>query len=110
MEQQKLPNGVLIIVLGIFGFLCCCTGILGVIPAGIGFYLASKSGILYKENPDAYDNFSQIKTGKIICLIALILSALMTARWGYVIFEMGGVSDLIEEFRKAYAEGMEQYQ
>ncbi len=85
MEQQKLPNGILIIVLGIFGYLCCCFAGLGVIPSAIAFYLATKSEKLYKENPELYDNYSQIKTGKIVALIALILCLLMIVRFVYVI-------------------------
>lgn len=85
MEQQKLPNGILIIVLGIFGYLCCCFAGLGVIPSAIAFYLATKSEKLYKENPELYDNYSQIKTGKIVALIALILCLLMLVRFVYVL-------------------------
>ncbi|MEZ4809165.1 MAG: CCC motif membrane protein [Allomuricauda sp.] len=110
MEQKKLPNGVLNIVLGIFGFICCCTGIFGAIPAGIGFYLAKKSEKLYRESPDEYDNYNQIKTGKIITLIALILSLIMLVRWIYIIYSAGGFGEFIEEFKSAYQEAMEQYQ
>ncbi len=85
MEQQKLPNATMIIVLGIFGYLCCCFGGLGAIPAGIAFFKAKKSEEIYAENPELYDNISQIKTGKIVALIALILSALMMVRWIYVL-------------------------
>ena len=110
MEQKKLPNGVLSIVLGIFGFICCCTGILGAIPSGIGFYLARDSEKLYKSDPDAYDNYSQIKTGKIISLIGLVLSLIMIVRWIYIIYNAGGIAEFIEEFKSAYQEGLEQYQ
>ncbi|MGB5554230.1 MAG: CCC motif membrane protein [Flavobacteriaceae bacterium] len=85
MEQRKLPNETLIIVLGIFGFICCCFAGIGAIPAGIGYFLATKSEKIYAENPDQYDNLSQIKTGKIIALIALIISVLMLVRFIYVI-------------------------
>ncbi|MEO9513820.1 MAG: CCC motif membrane protein [Flavobacteriaceae bacterium] len=110
MEQKKLPNGVLSIVLGIFGFVCCCTGIFGATISGIGFYLARKSEKIYKENPDDYDNYGQIKAGKIISLIALILSLIMVVRWIYIIYNAGGVAEFIEEFKTAYQEAMEQYQ
>lgn len=109
MEKKQLPNGVLSIVLGILGFLCCCTGIFGAIPAGIGFFLARKSEKLYKENPEGYDNYSQIKTAKIVSLIALILSLLMVARWIYIIVTAGGMAEFQEEFMRAYEEALEQY-
>ncbi|MDT0540783.1 MULTISPECIES: CCC motif membrane protein [Croceitalea] len=109
MEQKKLPNGVLSIVLGIFGFLCCCTGILGAISSGIGLKLALKSEKLFKGAPEEYDNFSQIKTAKIINIIALALSVLMIIRWIYIIFNAGGLGQFIEEFKEAYGQAMEQY-
>ncbi|WP_190809301.1 CCC motif membrane protein [Flagellimonas sp. S3867] len=109
MEQKKLPNGVLSIVLGIFGFICCCTGIFGAISSGVGFFLAKKSEKIYQENPDEYDNYGQIKTAKIISLIALILSLLMVIRWIYIIYSAGGFSEFMEEFRAAYEEAVEQY-
>ncbi len=85
MEQQKLPNGTLIIVLGILGYLCCCFAGLGIVPSGIAFYLAQKSEKLYAANPELYENIGQIKTGKIVALIAMILSALVLIRWIYVL-------------------------
>lgn len=105
MEQQKLPNGTMIIVLGIFGYLCCCAAGLGIIPSGIAFYMAKKSEKLYAENPEAYDNAGQIKTGKIVALIAVILNLLMVVRWIYVI-ATGGV----DEMQDAWKEAMEQIQ
>ncbi|CAG2535416.1 hypothetical protein MAR621_01222 [Maribacter dokdonensis] len=85
MEQQKLPNATLIFILGIAGYLCCCFAGIGIIPAGIAFFLAIKSEKIYKENPELYDNYKQIKTGKTVSLIALILCALMVIRFIYVI-------------------------
>ena len=110
MEQKKLPNGVLSIVLGILGFICCCTGVLGAISSGIGFYLALQSEKMYKADPEAYDNYGQIKTGKIISLIALILSVLMIVRWAYSIYNAGGIAEFWEEFSAAYEEAMQQYE
>lgn len=85
MEQQKLPNSTLIIVLGIFGYLCCCFSGIGIIPSGIAYYLARQSEKIYAENPDLYDNRNQIKTGKTVALIAIILNVLMIIRFVYVI-------------------------
>ncbi len=99
MEQQKLPNETLIIVLGILGYLCCCFAGIGIIPSGIAFYLARKSEKLYAENPELYSNMSQIKTGKIIALIAVILSALVLIRWIYVL-STNDWSDIMEQSRE----------
>ena len=44
MEQQKLPNATISIVLGIISFIgCCCTsGFGGVVLSGIALFLAKK--------------------------------------------------------------------
>tara|TARA_R110002050_G_scaffold267266_2_gene408901 strand:+ start:53415 stop:53741 length:327 start_codon:yes stop_codon:yes gene_type:complete len=103
MEQQKLPNSTMIIVLGIFGYLCCCFAGLGIIPSGIAFFMANKSQKMYEADPEAYDNYSQIKTGKIVALIALILNALIVIRYVYL-FSTGG----FEIFQEQYDEMMRQ--
>lgn len=99
MVQQKLPNATTIIVLGIFGYLCCCFAGTGIIPAGIAFFMARKSEKIYAENPELYDNISQIKTGKIVALVALILSALVLIRWIYVL-STGDWDDIMEQSRE----------
>ncbi len=106
MEQQKLPNATMIIVLGILGYLCCCFAGLGIIPSAIAFFMARKSESIYKENPEAYDNMSQIKTGKIVALIALVINTLYLARVAYVLMT-GDWDELQEEFTRAYEEAME---
>lgn len=83
MEQQKLPNATMIIVLSIFGYLCCCFAGIGIIPSGIAFYMANKSQKMYEANPELYDNYSTIKTGKIVAMIALILNVLMVVKLIY---------------------------
>ena len=106
MEQQKLPNATMIIVLGIMGYLCCCFAGLGAIPSAIAFFMARKSEKIYAENPEAYDNMSQIKTGKIVALIALIINALFILRLIYVISTVGW-SEMSDEFMRAYEEAMD---
>lgn len=106
MEQRSLPNGVLIIVLGIFGYLCCCIVGLGIIPAAIAFYLANEAQKMYALNPETYTNINQIKTGKIIASIALILNILMIL---YVIYTISSVGweAWSDEFMRRWNEGME---
>ena len=77
MEQQKLPNVTIVIVLSIIGFLCCCiAGISGILFGGIGLILALKDEKLYNTNPEGYSNFSQLKTAKILAIIALAMGVL----------------------------------
>lgn len=99
MEKQKLPNAVASIVLGILGFLCCCILGSGIVPAGIAFFLAKKSEKLNAENPELYDNYSQIKTAKIIAIIAIALNVLMIIRTIYVISTVGW-DEMIEQSKQ----------
>ena len=89
MEKQQLPNGVAAILLGIFGFVCCCLFGAGLIPSTIGFFLARKSEKIYQDNPDEYGNYSQIKTAKIIALIAMIINILFIIRFIYIVSTVG---------------------
>ena len=66
MEQQKLPNSTLILVLGILSIpTCCCYGVLGLILGIIAIVLANKAAKVYAENPELYTGFQNVKTGKI---------------------------------------------
>ena len=74
--QEKLPNATPVLVLGVLSIIICfCYGI-GAILGGIGLYLANKDIKMYNENPNRYSNLSNVKTGKVLCIIGLILSVL----------------------------------
>jgi hypothetical protein len=77
MEQQKLPNVTLILVLGIASILLCwCYGILGLILSVIGLILAMNSSKTYNANPQDYTNYTALKTAKIVSIIGLVLNIL----------------------------------
>lgn len=107
MEQQKLPNVTIVIVLSIIGFLCCCfAGVPGILFGGIGLMLALKDQKKYQENPEGYSNFSQLKTAKILAIIALVVGVLYLAYTVFAISQMGGWEAYMEKVN----EMMEQYQ
>ncbi len=110
MEKQKLPNAMISLVLGILSFIgCCCTsGFGGVILSGIALFLAKKDEKKYAENPELYENFGQVKTAKIIAIIGLVLSALVTL---YVVYLMttGQYGEMMEQLQKM-GEEMQQQQ
>ena len=84
MEQQKLPNSTLILVFGIISIVtCCCYGIIGLIFGIIAMVMAKKATAMYMEAPEQYSGFQNVKTGKILAIIGIILSALYV---GYLIF------------------------
>lgn len=107
MEQQKLPNVTIVIVLSIVGYLCCCIGGLpAIILGGIGLLLALKDEKLYKANPENYSNYSQLKTAKILAIIALVLGVLYLGNTIYQISSMGGWEGYLEQSQEI----MEQWQ
>ena len=106
MEQQKLPNVTIAIVLAILGFVCCCIGGLpAIILGGIALYLAKSAENKYKENPEGYSNYSQLKTAKIIAIIVLVIGILYLALSIFQIQQAGGWEAHMERTR----EMMEQF-
>ncbi|NAS11349.1 CCC motif membrane protein [Poritiphilus flavus] len=101
MEQQKLPNVTIAIVLAIISFICCCFGgIPGAIMAGIAFFLVRKDENRYKENPELYSNFSQLKTAKVIAIIGLVIGILWFLWTVFQIQQMGGWDAYMEQSRE----------
>ncbi|MGB5943174.1 MAG: CCC motif membrane protein [Leeuwenhoekiella sp.] len=77
MEQQKLPNSTLVLVFGILAILgTCCYGVPGFIFAILAIVLGNKAIKIYNENPDLYTDVSNAKTGKILGIVALVLSTI----------------------------------
>jgi len=84
---QKLPNGTLVIILGIASIItCCCYGIISIILGGVALFLAKKDTALYNENPNVYKDYKNIQTGKILSIIGIILGVL------YLIFMLWMIS------------------
>ena len=77
--QQSLPNATIVLVLGIVSIvLCCCYGILGLIPAIIALVLSKKDKALYAANPGLYtdSSFKNLNAGRICAIIGLVLNSL----------------------------------
>lgn len=109
MEQRKLPNATIALILSILSFILCCftSGLGGVILAPIGLYLANKDRKLYLENPDQYDNYSIVKAARIIAIIGLVLSALLLVTAIGLLIYAGSSEDLrhmLEELLRQAAE------
>ena len=77
MNQQKLPNATAVLILGIVSILgCCCYGVLGLIAGIIGLVLYNKDKALYLQDPSLYGNYSNLNTGRILCIIGIVMSIL----------------------------------
>jgi len=79
MTQQPLPGASTVLTMGIIsivGSLICC-GPFAAIFSIIGLVKAKKAQQLFLENPEAYSDYSSVKTGKILSYIGLALSLIM---------------------------------
>jgi hypothetical protein len=75
--QQKLPNAVATLILGILSILgACCYGIPGIIMAIIALVISSNSNKLLKGNPEGYSDAGNHKAGRICAFIGLGISAI----------------------------------
>lgn len=101
MEQQKLPNVTLALVLSILSFLCCCiAGIPGALIAAIAFFILRNDEKTYMANPELYSNYSQLKTAKTIAIIGMVVGVLYAAYIAYNIISMGGLDAYMEEVQR----------
>jgi UPF0716 family protein affecting phage T7 exclusion len=75
--QQKLPNAVATLILGILSIIgSCCYGIPGLIMAIIALIISANSNKLLKANPEGYSDAGNHKAGRICAFIGLGLGAL----------------------------------
>ncbi|KQS91906.1 CCC motif membrane protein [Chryseobacterium sp. Leaf394] len=80
MNQQSLPNATAVLVLGILSLVACfCYGIPGIICGVIALVLYSKDKKLYMANPQLYNNYSNLNTGRILAIIGVVLGVLFLA-------------------------------
>jgi hypothetical protein len=109
MEKQKLPNATAVLTLGILSILtCCCYGVIGLVLGIIAIVLANKDMKLYNENPDIYDGYSNINTGKILAIIGIVLSAIYFMANIYLWVFVGEAG--IKDFQQNLIEKMKQQQ
>ncbi|UZO79534.1 DUF4190 domain-containing protein [Aquimarina sp. ERC-38] len=108
MEKQKLPNSTLVLIFGILSLLgCCCWGIPGIIFAIIALYFAKKDTELYNTDPSLYSGFENIKAGRILAIIGIVLSLLVLIYMIYIFVTVGfeGYQLMIEEMQRSYESG-----
>lgn len=89
-EQKTLPNATAVLVLGILSIVtCCCYGIPGIIMGIIALVLYKKDKAMYDLNPSAYQNYSNLNTGRILAIIGIVLSVLMIIYFIGIIMYIG---------------------
>ena len=75
--KQPLPNAVATLVLGILSIVMCwCYGLIPIALAIIALAISNKSVQMYKENPELYDGYNNLKAGRIMAIVGLCLGGL----------------------------------
>lgn len=101
MEKQTLPNSTLILILGICSLIgCCCYGVLGLILGIVAIILANSATKTYLENPELYTGYPNVKTGKILGIIGVVLSILFVICIVYMLIAFGGIEGIQEMQRE----------
>src|SRR5690554_1278930 len=98
MEKTRL-NTTWIYVLSGLGLLCCCVGGLGVIPAGIAFFMANSQLSKAQAEPEEYENIKAMNTAKIIALVVLVISLIYMIMTIYQIYTTGW-ENMMEQSRQ----------
>ena len=115
MEKQKLPNSTAFLVLGILSLvsfiLCFCYGlglILPIILGIIALILSVSPTKMHKQDPDLYEGYQNVKTGKILAILAIILNVLIIVFVAWVVSIIGW--ELIQSGdQEAIQEAMNEY-
>jgi len=80
MEKQQLPNSTLVLVMGILSIIgCCCYAVPGIIFGIIAIIVGNNAMKVYNEAPENYSEIGNVKAGRIMGIIGLILSVLFIA-------------------------------
>jgi hypothetical protein len=87
--KAMLPNATAVLVLGICSIVFSCFFV-GLVLGIIGLVLGNKSKKLYKDNPAIWDGYSQLNAGWIMSIIGLVIGALYTIYYIFVIMIFGG--------------------
>jgi len=102
-ERQQLPNSTLILVFGILSIVgCCCWGIVGLIFGIVALVMSKKAIELYNADPHIYTGYQNVKTGRILAIIGIVLSTL--ALISNIVFLVIYGLDGMEEFQRELIE------
>lgn len=108
MEKQTLPNSTLILVFGILSILtCCCYGIIGLIFGIVALVMAKKAKEIYLAEPELYQGYGNVKTGRILAIIGIILSAiyLIGTIIALAFYGIEGIQEMQQEMMREYGGG-----
>ena len=97
MEKRELPNSTLILGFGILSIMgCCCYGVAGVIFGIIALVMSKRAIEIYSADPELYTGYNNVKTGRILAIIGLVLSALSLISTIAAVIMYGGLEGIQE--------------
>lgn len=99
MQKQKLPNSTAVLILGILSVItCCCYGVVGLVLGIVALKLAKKDLEIYYQNPEQYEGYANINTGKVLAIIGIVLSSiyLIANIYMYAVWGEEGIKDFQE--------------
>ena len=77
MENNKLPNANIVLILGILSVITCiCYGIFGIVFGIIALVLAQKDMKLDRSNDIVYTNYQTVNIGRVLAIIGIVLGVL----------------------------------
>ncbi|MBT8273229.1 MAG: DUF4190 domain-containing protein [Bacteroidia bacterium] len=96
MEKQTLPNSTLVLIMGILSLIgCCCYGLPGLIFGIIAVVVGNKATSTYKLAPENYTGYENVKAGKIMGIIGIVLSliAVLVVLWAISVIGWEALQD-----------------
>jgi len=107
MEKKELPNSTLILIFGILSIIgCCCYGLPGAVFGIIVLVMAKRAKEIYSANPELYTGYQNVKAGRILAVIGLVLLGLSIIMGIIAIISLGG----IDEVRQMQEEILREYE
>ena len=76
MEKQKLPNATVVLILGILSIPACCFYGVGLVLGIAALLVAKKDLADYRLNPENYEGYGNLNTGRILAIIGIVLNIL----------------------------------
>lgn len=86
--QEKLPNSTLVLVLGILSIITCICYGQGLILGIVNLVLARNTSRMYQANPELYTGYGDVKVGRILSIVGVILSFIFLAAVAVSFFYM----------------------
>ncbi len=107
--RRQLPNATTALILGILSIvitLCCFFmwgNFIGIVLGVSALIISQRDVRMYRESPEVFTDYGNLKTGRITAVIGIILSVIITLYFIISLFYVGiGRSEIMDELLKEY--------